>query len=368
MLPYILLLFIPALVPLFVYRPTRHGVIYEASFIVRKRSEMLILLFFLGFFILLSLRDITVGRDLLTYKSIFESCQIMSFRDLSKMPWELGYTVYNKLITFISDDYRFFLIITALIILLPIYVLFSQEKEYGYLLVVLFINMPCFLMIFSGLRQAISISLGILAFMLIDKKKYILCGVLILLAITFHTSAFVLVLLYPAFFMKIKTKHLLYIAPVILLIYIFRIPIITFFISLAPSKYIEFYGEVQQTGAFGMMILFLIFLIFSFVVMDESDMSNKDYFMRNILLIATIMQLFVPVNGLVQRISYYFIIFVPVALLRFVRKPKPSMVQVSSVAIIVMSVFFTLYFFYTALFSTDNLLDVFPYKFFWSSL
>lgn len=367
MLPYILLLFVPALVPLFVYQPKRHGIIYDYSVVVRKRSEMLIFLFFIGFFILLSLRDFSVGKDLLTYKSIFESCQVMGLRDLTNMSWELGYLIYNKIITLISSNYRFFLIITSLIILIPIYALYSQEKRYGYLLIVLFINMPCFLMIFSGLRQAISISLGILAYMLIDKKKYVWCGVLILVAILFHTSAAVLVLLYPAFFLKIKTKHLLYIAPVLLLIYIFRIPIITFFIALAPSKYIEFYGEVQQTGAIGMMILFLIFLIFSFVVMDESDMSNKDYFMRNILLIATILQLFVPVHGLVQRISYYFIIFVPVALLCVVRKPRPSMIQVSSFATIVMSVFFTLYFFYTALFSTDNLLDVFPYKFFWSS-
>lgn len=42
------------------------------------------------------------------------------------------------------------------------------------------------------------------------------------------------------------------------------------------------------------------------------------------------------------------------------------MKNVADVAIVVMGVFFFLYFFYNAAFSKDNLLNVFPYKFFWS--
>lgn len=366
MLPYFLLLFFTAILPLVFYPSGRVASGYNYSYVVQKRNKMTITIFFVGLFILLSLRDITVGKDLYTYKSIYEICYNNPFENLSRMQWELGYTIYNKLISFISKEYRFFLIVTAFIILKPIYKLYSKEKKYSFLLIVLFINMPCFLMIFSGLRQAIAISIGVLVYMAIENKKNIWGMLLIFLAISFHTSAFVLFLIYPAFFLRIKAKHLLYIVPTLIFIYIFRVPIFTFIIGLMPSKYIEFYGEMQQTGAFGMMILFFVFLTFSFVILDESVMSDKDYFMRNILLIATMFQLFVPIHGLIQRASYYFFIFVPVSILSIVQAPKRRLKNISNAAVVVMGGFFTLYFFYTAFFSTDNLLDVFPYKFFWS--
>lgn len=366
MVPYFFLLFIPAIFPSVLYPARRFGLEKANSNIISKRNESTISLFFIGLFILLALRDITVGRDLIQYEIIFERCYAASFEELPDLRWELGYTIYNKIISLISNEYRFLLIVTAFIILKPIYTLYSKEKKFGYLLIVLFINMPCFLMMFSGLRQAIATSIGILVYMAIEEKRYFKGCLLILIAMSFHTSAFVLFLLYPAFFVRIKTKHLPFIVPALMGIYIFRTQILMLMLAVLPSKYIEFYGELQQTGAFGMMLLFFIFIAFAFAVLDEEAMSNEDFFMRNILLLATVLQLFVPIHGLIQRASYYFLIFVPVAILHIVQMPKKRWTQISNFAVVVMGCFFSLYFFYNASFSTDNLLDVFPYKFFWS--
>ena len=366
MLPYLLLLFVSFVIPLIIYRldTTMSGDAVDEF--IRKRNKTTIILFFLGFIILLSLRDITVGRDLHEYKIIFNTCIVTPFKKLPNLRWELGFTIYNKLISFISKDYRFFLIITAIIILFPIYKLYSQEKKYSFLIIVLFLNMPCFLMIFSGLRQAIATSIGVLAYLAIKNKRYFLSVLLILLAMTFHVSAFVLVLIYPAQVCKVKTIHLLCIVPAMLGIYFFRLPILSFAIRLLPSKYVEAYGEIQQTGAYGMLILFLIFLVFSFVIMDETAMSKQDYFMRNILLISTLFQFFVPIHGLIQRASYYFLIFVPISIMSVVQSPKRYLKNISNLAVIVIECFFVVYFFFCAVFSTNNMLDVFPYKFFWS--
>lgn len=366
MFPYFLLLFISTVCPLLFYQTQGGVLVFGDDQITRKRNKMTLILFFAGLFVLLALRDITVGKDLNEYKVIFERCYRSSFDELINLKWELGYTVYNKIIAYVSKDYRFFLIVTAALTLIPIYKLYSQETKYSFLLIVLFVNMPCFLMIFSGLRQAIATSIGIFVFMAMEKKKYILSALLILLASLFHLSAWVLLLLYPAFFIKIKVKHLLFVLPSMLAIYAFRIPLLAALITLMPDQYTEFYGEIGNTGAIGMMILFLIFSIFAFAVLDEECISKETYFLRNILLIATIFQFFVPIHGLVQRMSYYFLVFVPVAILRIVQTPRKIMKNVSDAAVIVMSCFFALYFFYNGVFSTDNLLDVFPYKFFWS--
>lgn len=366
MLPYFFLLFISVVFPLIAYHLVSGISVSGDIGVVQKSNKMTILLFFFGLFILLALRDITVGRDIDTYKVIFYNCVNTSFENLSNMQWEVGYSVYNKIVSFIVTDYRFFLIITAIITLIPIYKLYSQEKQYSFLTIVLFLNMPCFLMIFSGLRQAIATSIGILAYMAIEKKKYIFSVLLILFAMTFHISAGCLFLFYPAFFFRIKSKHLFCIVPIMICVYLCRVPLLSALLAFLPGHYTQFYGEIQQTGAYGMMILFLIFCIFSFVILDESAMSKKDYFMRNVLLIATVFQFFVPIHGLIQRASYYFLIFVPISITRVVKAPKRYLKSISDFAVVVMAFFFSIYFFINASFSTDNLLDVFPYKFFWS--
>lgn len=366
MLPYFLLLLISAVFPLCIYPSRKNVSALCLERLQEKRNRMTFFLFFAGFFLLLALRDITVGRDLYTYKGIFERCAAVSFGKLPNMKWELGFTVYSKIVSLIAKDYRLFLIVTALITLVPIYKLYSRENKYAFLGIILFINMPCFLMIFSGLRQAVAISIGVLAYMALDNKKYLLSVLLVILAMFFHISAFILVLLYPVYFLRIRAKHLLIILPVMAVVYMLRVPLLVFVLGFMPGQYIEFYGEVQQTGAIGMMLLFLIFFAFAFVILDEEAMSKRDYFMRNTLLISTVFQFFVPIHGLIQRASYYYLIFVPLSIISIVKAPKRYLKSVSKLAVVVISCFFSLYFFYNALFSTDNLLDVFPYKFFWS--
>ena len=338
----------------------------EYNSFCQKRNKMMITLFFVGIFVLLSLRHISVGVDLIEYKYIFQRCSRLSFGQLRSLRWEIGYTVYNKVISLISKEYRFFLIITAFITLIPIYKLYVRETKYGVLQIVLFVNMPCFFMIFSGLRQAIAISIGVIAYMMLERKKYVLTGILIVFAMCFHISAFVLVLLYPALLFKIKKKHLIFVVPMMVVLYIYKTPVLLFLISILPTRYIDSYGVLKNTGAIGMLLLFLLFSVFSFVISDEENMSTKDYLMRNILLISTLFQFFVPIHGLIQRASYYFLIFLPISIINVVQAPKRKLKNISDLAVIVMVCFFSFYFFFNAIYSTDNLLDVFPYKFYWS--
>lgn len=357
------MIFVSIVVPYVIYSGKNYSYKYSKDEVCEKRNSWTIRLFFLIFFVLLMLRDIAIGTDLKEYQNIFNRCIYLDFRDLPNLRWEIGYTTYNKVVAIISKEYRIFLIITAAMILFPIYKLYIREKAYSVLLIALFINMPCFVMVFSGLRQSIAISIGIFVFMAIEKKKHCLSILLIILAMMFHSSALVLVLLYPAFLLKIKTKHLLFLIPIMIVFYIYRIQIFTYALKYLPERYTQFYGEVQLSNSYGMLFLFLLFISFSFVFLDEAEMTTRDFFLRNILLIATIFQFFVPIHGLIQRCSYYFLIFVPVSLLSVVRAPKKWLKEFSNLAVVVMVVFFITYFFYNAMYSTNNLLNVFPYKF-----
>jgi hypothetical protein len=365
MLPYFFLLLISAVLPLGFYQRRNDFVSVYDEYVYRKRNKMTITLFFLFLFLLMALRHISVGYDLLNYKMFFQKCYMNSFGSLAE-EGEIGYTIYNILVASIFKNYRFFLIVTAAVILFPVYNLYLKEEKYGFLLIVLFVNMPCFLMMFSGLRQAIAVSIGVLAYMAMEKKKYVWSVLLILLAGSFHISSYILFLLFPAFFLKIKTKHLFVILPAMVAVYLFRVPLLKMLLRFLPEQYLHSYGKIEQTGAFGMTVLFMIFFAFSFIVLDESVMEQRYFCIRNILLIATILQFFVPVHGLIQRASYYFLIFVPISLVRVVQAPRKMWQKVSDMAVIVLTCFFFVYFFYHAVYSPDNLLGVFPYKSLWS--
>ena len=140
MLPYFLLLLISAVAPLLIYHAKGVVSVGDYRYIAKNRSRATVILFFIGLFALLSLRDLSVGSDLGEYEKIFERCYGTPFEFLSEMRWELGYTVYNKLISVIARDYRLLLVITALISLLPLCILYSKENKYGLLMIILFIH------------------------------------------------------------------------------------------------------------------------------------------------------------------------------------------------------------------------------------
>jgi hypothetical protein len=133
MVVYLILLLSSALVPFAVYRTSGiiSGRTYEA--LVLKRNKLTVEIFFVGLFVLLALRDFSVGNDLGEYRLIFERCIYLPFERLSGLGWETGYTIYNKLVSFLTNDYRLFLAITAMITLIPIYKLYVNESRYNIL-------------------------------------------------------------------------------------------------------------------------------------------------------------------------------------------------------------------------------------------
>ena len=62
MLPYFLLLSISAILPLFVYQSRGLRLYRDYSVIIKKRNALTISVFFVGLFVLLSLRDFSVGK------------------------------------------------------------------------------------------------------------------------------------------------------------------------------------------------------------------------------------------------------------------------------------------------------------------
>jgi hypothetical protein len=125
----------------------------------------------------------------------------------------------------------------------------------------------------------------------------------------------------------------------------------------ARDKYL-IYGY-NASGQYGLLILFVLISVYCFVMMDEEKADADDIGIRNLLLLATALQLFAPLHVLASRINYYFIIFIPVALTRVNSKCKHMFWQVAKLAKYVMIVYFIFYFF----FMKSDALQIMNYSF-----
>lgn len=355
MFPYFLLALVPAVAS--IYFPNR-----EAQ--KRKRVIFATILFFGTFILLLSLKDASVGVDNVSYEYIFRRIFRIDFSQItSKFETEHGYYFLNKIVSVFSKDYQVFMAVVAVIMILPIAIFYGKESGASYLPFILFMSIAPFAMYFSGLRQAVAMAFAIPAFYLAKNKRIILFVLVCLLAMQFHQSAFMLFFLLPICLFKFTAKGIAFSSPILLFAFIFNGPIFDLLVGFM-GEYDDKYSSNEATGAFMMTLLFVMFTIYVFIVMDEEKMTKTDIALRNIMVVALVLQIFSAADALAMRMNYYFLPFIPVLLSRVEDVCKEKYIQVVKLANAVFICFFALYFFYKAT-TGEDILEIFPYKFFW---
>jgi hypothetical protein len=339
--------------------------LHEIGFNSEKANKIVLSLFFGMYFILLALRDVSVGVDTVHYVNLFYNISRLSWQEIfvfghDYLQYENGFIIFIKLLTYF-DNVRLFIIITAALIVFPIMYFYIHEAKDALICISFFLISLLFEMFFSGMRQSIAISFGTVAFYFVKKKKIIPFTLVVLLAYTFHTSALLLLLLYPIYHSHITKKWLVFIIPLFCLAYMEKNLLAEYIFLLVGDHYIDGYYYLNgQSGQGALMILFILLSIYSYIFLDEKKADQEDIGLRNLLLLATFLHLFTTINPVFSRMNYFFIIFIPVAISRINANCLLSLVPIAKFANIIMAVFFIFYFFCL---KSDSL-NVFDYQFF----
>lgn len=363
MLAYYLLLGIPVLLEIINSFNTSNDLDKTRKI---KSEKKIVMVFFVIFFLILSFRSIDVGVDLPNYKYYFSKFGRMNWSLIWDESREPFYAVLNKFVSSIGGDFRFFLVAVAFITVAPFAFFYYKECENAMLTISIFINVSIFTMFFSGLRQAIAFSLGIIAFYCVKNKKRIAFLLCVFIAYLFHNSAFVLLALYPIYYMKITKKSFKLIVPLMAVLFVFKQHVFNFLLNFLSEEYRDRYEGIEASGAYTIFILFVLFTIYSFVGINDDALDEKTNGLRNILVIATCLQMFAGVHDIAMRMNYYFIPFIPVVISKITASSENENEQ-KIVKIIngFLIIFFLVYFFYSAKTGHD-ILEIYPYKTFWS--
>ena len=221
-------------------------------------------------------------------------------------------------------------------------------------------------MLFSGLRQSIAIGLVVPAFYFTKERKLWKFLGITILALLFHHSAFMMLLIYPIYHAKLTPKHLLWLIPCLGLALLFNTSLFSFILRFLEFFLGEDYStyEMTQTGAYTMIILMALFVAYSFIMPDEEQMDEMTRGFRNFLVLSLFLQLFAPISSLAMRMNYYFIIFIPLLIPRITNRCKWLNVRYLMLIRVAVFLYFVIYFFDKA--NSMDSLNIYPYIPFWN--
>jgi len=330
-----------------------------------KSERRIILVFFFIFFLILACRHIEMGADIRNYRYFFFKIKDTKWSNLTEVETDYFYAILNKIVSTLGGDFQFFLAVVAFVSVLPFAIFYYKESENSLLTITIFINVSIFTMFFSGLRQTIAFAIGIIAFYYVKDKKLVKFLLWVFVAYMFHKSAFVLLALYPVYHINITKKSFKYIVPIVMVMFVLRRQVFTFLTGFLGEDFEDVNTKIQETGAYAIFILFILFTIYSFIGIKDENVDRTTIGLRNILVVATILQMFTSVHTLAMRMNYYFIPFIPVIISKITASgenedDKNTVKTINTVLII----FFIAYFFYYAENGVDTL-QLFPYKAFW---
>lgn len=349
----------------------RHRTLAIGNSAYVKKNNISLFVFFLVYFFLLALRDIEIGRDLEKYKYYFNYYRNLSFASLFEVEGDILYNFLNWAIGSFTDNFLVFQVIISALTIVPLYKVYSEDKTHSFLKVILFMNMPIFILIFSGLRQSLAIAIGMIAYKWVKEKRPLLFLFTVAIAIGVHHSAFMLLFMYPIYNIRLKKIALLFIVPLTVGLFIFNEPVFLFLTAIAYRLSGGMYeAEMSSTGAYTTIILLILFTIMAYVIPDENEMDEETFGLRNFLLFALWMQCFAPLHNLAMRLNYYYIIFVPMIIPKILECSRHRYRKVATLAEVVIGGYLLYYYLsntYQACITGISGLDTYPYVPFWGN-
>lgn len=332
-----------------------------------KLNKATVNAFFIIWFILLALRSFEMGADTLSYRDHYYSSSYLSFGEIFGYIFsgdiEFGFIFLAKIFNLFSADFRVFMIFLSAVFLFLLWKLYhAYANSFSYISIVIYLCLGLFSMSFSGLRQLVAIGLAIPAFQFTKDRKIWRFLLMVLLAFLFHRSAFILLLMYPVYHLKFKKwYYVLFVLPPIALIYIFRVAIFNFLMRFISDFY---NAQLDYNGAISIFALLLLFVLFAFILPDSKQLDYDTIGLRNLLVLSVFIQPFAGIYSLAMRMNYYFLIFVPLLIPKVIQHSSTKFRHITVIAIIIMTVYFTGYYFYNAYTGAD-ILQIYPYIPFW---
>lgn len=268
---------------------------------------------------LAGLRGYNIGADTEIYLKAIDYYGKMSFSELLNagliypFDFEIGYFLLTKLCCLLGLGKTAFLFVIAIITYIPIFRLIGRHSSNPYVSILCYFAFGFFTYSLGLFRQMIAISIVICGWNYIVERKFIKYFVIIVLAMTFHTTALVAILLY--FLYGVKWQRI--IAWVILLesglLILGRY--VCVLLTRVFTKYAGYIGGKYDTqGGSYLMLIFLNIVFIASIIFRSREENRCENVTLGALVLATCLQCLGYSLGILGRIVGYFSIYIIIAI------------------------------------------------------
>ncbi len=321
-----------------------------------KQNKKYCLIIFLLLLLFLLLRSDKVGIDNDNYKRIFEYCHRLNFIELfSYERHEIGYKIYNKIISLIYYNFNFFMMVTSIVSMIGVYYFIKDNSKNYMSSFLIFITFNFYGFFFGIYRQVIAISILLYSIKFVKERKLFSFLISVFIATLFHKTAFIFILVYLLYNIKINKKIFIVWVSILVFFLIFRNGIISIILN-----YIYKPAEVIGQGGGGYKMLIMLFGLscVCYYFQDKllkQDANNKLFI--NMIFFATIIQCLSTVFGNAYRVVLYFSFTMIIVIPNIIEVIKNKKIKGITIALMIISL--SLYYYYM----TSNLIDYVQYSF-----
>ncbi len=259
---------------------------------VLKKRKHLIAMISLQMFLILALRDLSMGSDLVNYSGGFQFISSLSFSDLFKrlhliktaelvspFAYESGYVVINKIVASLGGNFRFFLILHAAFCMWSFAHFINKYSALPYLSFAMLATLGFYEYSFGILRQTLALCILLWSIPYIQKRKPIKFLIIVFIAFTVHRAALIFIILYPIARLKItrktfKVSFFLWLLMLILVVPIFNNIIVPILKLIGKTTYLEGTLKFNSQIVIMIMLAILIYLFVDFKELNENKSSK----------------------------------------------------------------------------------------------
>lgn len=298
--------------------------------------------------LLAGLRGIEVGTDTIRYEIMYQAAIDSSswkhyFASMKLQGLEIGYSMFLYLLAQLRVSFNMMFFIVELITILPVYYVATKKRNYAPMATYMAVFLCLFYNIsFNATRQCVALSFILISYYFLSEGKYVRGILFSILAISFHSSAYIGIVFIIAslIFMKMRIEAFRQLGLIATFCVLALLPMYfdklasllasVGFISNRQSFYrLVFSGAANiaggtslgNNGYYSVFMRALFFIIPTFYICNKRQL--KDGYIRSIFLVVFIGVLFycstaIAFNTIhVYRITLYaemfFVLYLPLA-------------------------------------------------------
>lgn len=235
-------------------------------------KKVLLFMCFVMIFVIWGFRDETIGYDTKAYCRFYDTIASLGpWQSLSFV--EIGYKLLNAFYITFSSEHRMLIMGNAFLLCMLLWKILCNNSYYPFTCLWLLVTTVYFFTIFDFVRQGLAMGIAYCGLKYLCKKQYLLFSLFVFLAIFFHHSAIVLLILIIFSQIKYSVFREIIAVVLVLLCYIYYYDVVGWFIVQFPNFPYNSYFFVENSNRGGTLLLFITLNILFGIICISNKVS-----------------------------------------------------------------------------------------------